>query len=44
MSNRENREPVESLDLFLALKRAGTNQEHECVRRIIKGYSVDLFS
>lgn len=41
-SNREQRERKESVHVFLALLRTGTNQDHRCMRQVIRNYDEDL--
>lgn len=41
-SNREQRERLKSLHVFLALLRTGTNQDHRCMRQVIRNYNEDL--
>lgn len=41
-SNREQRERLESVHVFLALLRTGTNQDHRCMRQVIRNYDEDL--
>jgi hypothetical protein len=41
-SNREQRERLESVHVFLALLRTGTNQDHRCMRQVIRNYYEDL--
>lgn len=41
-SNREQRERLQSVHVFLALLRTGTNQDHRCMRQVIRNYDEDL--
>ena len=41
-SNREQRERLQSVHVFLALLRTGTNQDHGCMRQVIRNYDEDL--
>lgn len=41
-SNREQRERLKSVHVFLALLRTGTNQDHRCMRQVIRNYDEDL--
>jgi hypothetical protein len=41
-SNREQRERLQSIHVFLALLRTGTNQDHRCMRQVIRNYEEDL--
>lgn len=41
-SNREQRERMKSVHVFLALLRTGTNQDHRCMRQVIRNYDEDL--
>lgn len=41
-SNREQRERLPFLHVFLALRREGTNQQHRCMRQVIRDYETDL--
>jgi hypothetical protein len=44
MSNREIREPLKFIHLFLAFKRCGSNRENQCIRSVIRNYDQDLAS
>ena len=41
-SNREQRDRLKGVHVFLALFRAGTNQDHRCMRGVIRDYETDL--
>lgn len=41
-SDREQRERLQSIHVFLALLRSGTNQDHRCMRQVIRHYEEDL--
>lgn len=41
-SNREQRERLKSVHVFLAILRTGTNQDHRCMRQVIRNYDEDL--
>jgi hypothetical protein len=41
-SNREQRDKLKELHVFLALLRTGTNQDHRCMRQVIRDYETDL--
>ena len=41
-SNRETRDRLKGVHVFLALFRAGTNQDHRCMRGVIRNYEEDL--
>lgn len=41
-SNREERPSVQSLHLYLGLKRLGTNKDHQCIRQVIRDEELDL--
>jgi len=41
-SNREKRDRLKSIHVFLALFRDGTNQDRRCIRQVIRNYEEDL--
>ena len=41
-SNREQRDKLKGVHVFLALLRTGTKQDHRCIRQVIRNYNIDL--
>lgn len=41
-SNREQRDRLKGVHVLLALFREGTNQDHRCIRQVIRDYETDL--